>query len=55
MEGFSAEALDKIPGLGDLNLSAVSVLTLGYRDATNDQLASDLKVRKSKEDLFIIQ
>jgi len=55
MEGFSAEALDKILGLGEQNLGSVSVLTLGYRDAANDYLASAPKVRKSKENLFIIK
>ena len=52
MEGFSAEALDKILGLEEQNLSAVTILTLGYRDEANDQLANAPKVRKSKEFLF---
>ena len=52
MEGFSAEALDKILGLEEQNLSAVTILTLGYRDEANDQLAKAPKVRKSKELLF---
>jgi len=52
MEGFSAEALDKILGLEEQNLSAVTILTLGYRDEANDQLANAPKVRKSKELLF---
>jgi len=52
MEGFSAEALDKILGLEEQNLSSVTILTLGYRDEANDQLAKAPKVRKSKELLF---
>lgn len=55
MEGFSVEALDKILELDKQNLSAVTILTLGYRDATNDQLAAAPKVRKSKKDLFDIK
>lgn len=53
MEGFSAEALDKVLGLNEMNLSAVTILTLGYRDEATDQHAKDKKVRKSGVDLFI--
>ena len=52
MEGFSAEALDKILGLSEQNLSAVTILTLGYRDEENDGLLNAKKVRKSPEQLF---
>ena len=52
MEGFSAEALDNILGLNDKNLSAVTILTLGYRDNENDYLVNAAKVRKSKEAIF---
>lgn len=52
MEGFSTEAMDKILGLNEQNLSAVNVLALGYRDESNDKLAKAPKVRKSKEALF---
>ncbi len=52
MEGFSAEALDKILGLAEQNLGSTTILTLGYRDEVNDHLAKALKVRKSKEILF---
>ena len=55
MEGFSVEALDKVLGLDAQNLSAVTILTLGYRDATNDYLATAKQVRKSKEVLFDIR
>lgn len=53
MEGFNNEALDNILGLSEQNLSSVSILALGYRDAENDHLASAAKVRKSKEELFV--
>lgn len=52
MEGFSTEALDKVLGLKEQNLGAVTILTLGYRDEANDHLATAAKVRKSKELLF---
>lgn len=32
MEGFNAEAMDKVLGLTDKNLSVVNILALGYRD-----------------------
>ncbi|HET7733664.1 MAG TPA: NAD(P)H-dependent oxidoreductase [Paludibacter sp.] len=54
MEGFSADALDEILGLTEQNLGAVTILTLGYRDETNDHLANAPKVRKSKENLFVL-
>ncbi|NDP19732.1 MAG: NAD(P)H-dependent oxidoreductase [Paludibacter sp.] len=52
MEGFNAEAMDKVLGLTDKNLSVVNILALGYRDELNDQLSKTPKVRKSKELLF---
>ena len=52
MEGFSTEALDKILGLSDQNLSATTILTLGYRDEKTDTLIHAAKVRKSKSALF---
>ncbi len=52
MEGFNADALDKILGLAEQNLSAVNILALGYRDEANDRLAKAPKVRKSKELMF---
>lgn len=54
MEGFSADALDEILGLSEQNLGAVTILTLGYRDEANDYLANAPKVRKSKENLFVL-
>lgn len=53
MEGFSVEALDKVLGLAEQNLSAVTILTLGYRDPENDYLVNAKKVRQSSEKLFI--
>ena len=52
MEGFSTEALDKILGLAEQNLSATTILTLGYRDEKTDSLVHATKVRKSKSALF---
>ena len=52
MEGFNAEVLDTILGLSDQNLSAVTILTIGYRDNENDYLVNAAKVRKSKETMF---
>lgn len=53
MEGFSNEAVDSILGLSEQNLGSVSIMTLGYRDAANDNYATAAKVRKSKEELFV--
>jgi len=55
MEGFNVAALDKVLGLNEQNLSAVTILTLGYRNIENDRLVKALKVRKSKEALFDIR
>ena len=52
MEGFSTEALDKILGLADQNLSSTTILTLGYRDEKTDSMVHVAKVRKSKSALF---
>ena len=52
MEGFNADALDKVLGLTEQNLSAVNILALGYRDEANDHLVNAPKVRKSKELMF---
>lgn len=53
MEGFDNAALDKILGLSEQNLSSVSILALGYRDAENDHYATAAKVRKSAAELFV--
>ncbi len=52
MEGFNADELNKILDLPSQNLGAVTILTLGYRDEENDQLAHATKVRKDKSNLF---
>lgn len=52
MEGFSTDAIDKVLGLAEQNLGSTTILTLGYRDEVNDQLANAPKVRKSKNSLF---
>ncbi|MBB3187898.1 nitroreductase family protein [Microbacter margulisiae] len=53
MEGFSVEALDRVLDLTEKNLSAVTILALGYRDPETDYLANAKKVRKRGADLFI--
>ena len=54
MEGFDNAALDKILGLSEQNLSSVSILALGYRDTENDHYATAPKVRKNKEEMFVV-
>lgn len=53
MEGFNPAALDRILSLESKNLSAVTIITLGYRDAQADSLAYAPKVRKLIGDLVI--
>ena len=53
MEGFNAEALDALLDLPAKGLHSVSLLALGYRDATKDFLSSAPKVRRAHKDLFI--
>jgi len=45
MEGFNPRVFNEILGLSKKNLHASVILSLGYRDAANDYLASMLKVR----------
>lgn len=52
MEGFDSKALDALLGLNEKNLSAVTIMTLGYRDDANDLLSKALKVRKNNAELF---
>lgn len=54
LEGFDADALDKIIGLGEKGLRSCVMLPLGYRDTENDWLVNLTKVRKSKEDLVTV-
>jgi nitroreductase/dihydropteridine reductase len=53
MEGFDPAALDALLGLKAKGLRSVTLLPLGYRDVTNDKLASLKKVRRKKEKLFL--
>lgn len=55
MEGFNNAALDELLGLKEKGLRSVTLLPLGYRDTENDWLAKFPKVRRSKEDLFVMQ
>lgn len=52
MEGFNPAEMDKVLGLSKLNLQSAALLTLGYRDAENDYLAEQKKVRLSKDEFF---
>lgn len=54
LEGFDADALDKIVGLREKGLRSCVMLPIGYRDAENDWLVNLKKVRKSKEDLVTV-
>ena len=54
LEGFDADAVDKILGLREKGLRSCVMLPVGYRDAENDWLVNLTKVRKSKEDLVTV-
>ncbi|GGH42249.1 nitroreductase [Mangrovimonas yunxiaonensis] len=49
MEGFDAEALDQLLQLDQKGLKSALVLTLGYRDESNDWLVNMKKVRTPKD------
>lgn len=53
MEGFVPQQVDEVLGLKDLGLKSSVILTLGYRDADNDYLASLKKVRWNDDKFFI--
>lgn len=53
MEGFNASALDELLNLKEKGLRSVTLLPLGYRDAQNDWLAGQKKVRRDKEESFL--
>lgn len=53
MEGFVPQQVDEVLGLKELGLKSSVVLTLGYRDADNDYLASLKKVRWNDDTFFI--
>lgn len=54
MEGFDADALDKILNLREKGLRSCVMLPLGYRDAESDWLVNLPKVRKTKDELVTI-
>jgi len=54
LEGFDADAVDKILGLRVKGLRSCVMLPVGYRDTENDWLVNLTKVRKSKEDLVTV-
>ncbi len=54
IEGFDPAALDEILGLREKGLRSSVMLTLGYRDETNDWLVNLPKVRKSREELVTV-
>lgn len=54
MEGFNPAAMDEILGLKEKGLSSVVVIALGYRDQEKDTLATASKVRRQKEELFLL-
>jgi nitroreductase/dihydropteridine reductase len=53
MEGFKPAELDQLLGLREKGLRSVCLLALGYRDATNDRLATLKKVRRPIDELVI--
>jgi len=54
LEGFDADAVDKILGLREKGLRSCVMLPIGYRDTEKDWLVNLTKVRKSKEDLVTV-
>ncbi len=52
MEGFDADAVDKILSLREKGLRSCVLLPIGYRDAEKDWLVNLPKVRKPIEDLI---
>ncbi len=53
MEGFDSGALDTFFGLPEKGLKSVSILPLGYRDASQDWLLPLPKVRTPKAKFFL--
>ncbi|KEO75590.1 NAD(P)H-dependent oxidoreductase [Anditalea andensis] len=51
MEGFNNEKLDELLNLKEAGLKSVVLLSLGYRDAENDFLVNQKKVRLPKSEL----
>ncbi|WP_353122513.1 nitroreductase family protein [Dysgonomonas capnocytophagoides] len=53
MEGFDNKALDELLGLNTKGLKSVTMLPLGYRDAENDWLVNQKKVRHPESEFVI--
>ena len=53
MEGFYNDQLDELLNLSSLGLKSVSILPVGYRDASADWLVNMKKVRLPKEEFVI--
>ncbi|GAA4456598.1 nitroreductase family protein [Rurimicrobium arvi] len=53
MEGFDPVQLDQLLGLQEKGLRSTALLAIGYRDAENDFLAHEKKVRRSLDELVI--
>ncbi len=54
MEGFDPDALDAVLELKEKGLHSTVILTLGYRDAEKDYLNGAVKVRRDKDELFVM-
>jgi len=52
MEGFDAEALDKVLGLQARGLRSVAIMPLGYRDTDKDWLVNLPKVRRPSQEFL---
>lgn len=52
-EGFNAEAVDKVLGLGEQNLKSMVLLYIGTADPQRDWLGQMAKVRWAKEDFVV--
>lgn len=52
MEGFNPDAMDEVLGLKEKNQRSCVLMALGYRNESEDPLASAKKVRRSKDRLF---
>jgi nitroreductase/dihydropteridine reductase len=53
MEGFDNAQIDEILGLKEKNLTSALLFVIGYR-ANDDEFASIPKVRKKKEEIFVV-
>ena len=53
MEGFDCIGMDNLLQLDQQNLQSIALLAIGFRDAENDFLAKEKKVRRSLDQLVI--